>query len=83
MPPRDAVTYVVQHWIGDNNALDWDLGPNGVWRTFLPGTETNGEGGHVQLKLCDAPVTARFVRVLRTKPPILLTRMVPEAIAAT
>ena len=27
-----AVTYVVQYWIGDNNALDWDMGPNGVWK---------------------------------------------------
>src|SRR5581483_4472551 len=59
-----AVTYAVQYWIGDNNALDWDMGPNGVWKTFPSGTITNGTGGDVHLKLADKPVTARFVRVL-------------------
>jgi hypothetical protein len=29
-----AVVYVVQYWVGDNNAMDWDMGPNGVWRAF-------------------------------------------------
>jgi len=59
-----AVTYVVQYWIGDNNALDWDMGPNGVWRAFPSGVVTNGTGGDVHLKLSDEPVTTRFVRVL-------------------
>ncbi|MGO8788957.1 MAG: discoidin domain-containing protein [Terriglobia bacterium] len=62
-----AVTYVVQYWIGDNNALDWDLGPNGVWKPFPSGTVNNGTGGDVRLKLCDKPITARFVRVLMSK----------------
>ena len=62
-----AVTYVVQYWIGDNNALDWDMGPNGVWKAFPAGTVTNGTGGDVHLKLCDKPITARFVRVLMTQ----------------
>ena len=62
-----AVTYVVQYWIGDNNALDWDMGPNGVWKAFPSGTVTNGSGGDVHLKLSDEPVTARFVRVLMSK----------------
>lgn len=62
-----AVTYVVQYWAGDNNALDWDMGPNGVWRNFPTGSVTNGKGGDVHLKLCDAPVTARFVRVLMSE----------------
>lgn len=62
-----AVTYVVQYWIGDNNALDWDMGPNGVWKAFPSGTVNNGTGGDVHLKLCDEPITARFVRVLMTK----------------
>jgi hypothetical protein len=62
-----AVTYVVQYWIGDNNALDWDMGPNGVWKNFPAGTVTNGKGGDVHLKLCDAPITARFVRVLMSE----------------
>jgi hypothetical protein len=62
-----AVTYVVQYWIGDNNALDWDMGPNGVWNAFPSGTVTNGKGGDVHLKLCDKPITARFVRVLMSR----------------
>lgn len=62
-----AVTYVVQYWVGDNNALDWDMGPNGIWKEFPHGLVTNGKGGDVHLKLCDAPVTARFVRVLMSE----------------
>ncbi|HTS68378.1 MAG TPA: discoidin domain-containing protein [Terriglobia bacterium] len=62
-----AVTYVVQYWIGDKNALDWDTGPIGVWTAFPSGTVTSGTGGDVHLRLCDKPVTARFVRVLMSK----------------
>ena len=62
-----AVVYVVQYWIGDNNALDWDMGPNGVWKGFPSGTVTNGTGGDLHLKLSDQPITARFVRVLMSK----------------
>jgi F5/8 type C domain len=62
-----AVTYAVQYWIGDDNALDWDMGPNGVWKNFPNGTVTNGTGGDVHLKLSDEPVKARFVRILMTQ----------------
>jgi hypothetical protein len=62
-----AVTYVVQYWVGDKNALDWDLGPNGVWKNFPSGAVTDGKGGDVHLKLCDKPITARFIRVLMSK----------------
>lgn len=62
-----AVTYAIQYWIGDDNALDWDMGPNGVWKNFPNGTITNGAGGDVHLKLSDAPVKARFVRILMTQ----------------
>ena len=62
-----AVVYEVEYWIGDNNALDWDMGPNGVWRAFPSGTVTNGKGGDVHLKLSVEPITARFVRVLMSK----------------
>ena len=62
-----AVTYAVQYWIGDDNALDWDMGPNGVWKNFANGVVTNGAGGDVHLKLSDAPVKARFVRILMTQ----------------
>ncbi len=62
-----AVTYAIQYWIGDDNALDWDMGPNGVWKNFPNGTITNGTGGDVHLKLADEPVKARFVRILMTQ----------------
>lgn len=62
-----AVTYSVQYWIGDDNALDWDMGPNGVWKPFPRGTVTHGTGGDVRLQLCDAPIPVRFVRVLMTE----------------
>jgi len=61
------VVYVVQYWDGDNNAMDWDMGPNGVWRPFVSGAVLNGSGGDVHLKLSDSPVTTRFVRVLMSK----------------
>ena len=62
-----AVVYVVQYWVGDNNAMDWDMGPNGMWKAFSSGAVLNGSGGDVHLKLSDAPVTTRFVRVLMSK----------------
>jgi hypothetical protein len=62
-----AVTYVVQYWIGDHNALDWDMGPNGVWKAFPSGTITDGKGGDVHLKLADQPINTRFVRVLMSQ----------------
>src|SRR5580692_9000124 len=54
-------------WVGDNNAMDWDMGPNGMWRAFPSGAVLSGSGGDVHLKLSDAPVTTRFVRVLMSK----------------
>jgi hypothetical protein len=62
-----AVQYVVQYWIGDENALDWDMGPNGVWKPFPSGTITSGAGGDVHLKLSDQPVRVRFLRVLMSQ----------------
>ncbi len=62
-----AVTYAVQYWVGDDNALDWDMGPNGVWKPFPHGTVIHGTGGDVHLQLCDAPTAVRFVRVLMTE----------------
>jgi hypothetical protein len=62
-----AETYVVQYWIGDDNALDWDTGPSGVWKAFRWGTVIDSKGGDVHLKLSEQPITTRFVRVLMTK----------------
>src|SRR5580658_3080023 len=37
-----AVVYVVHYWVGDNNAMDWDMGPNGIWKAFSSGAVLNG-----------------------------------------
>jgi hypothetical protein len=66
-----AVTYQVEWWDGSNgkerDALDFDRGPDGTWKIFPNGVMKNAKGGTVMLKLTDAPVTARFIRVLMTE----------------
>ena len=57
-----ATKYEVQYFDG-TDALDFDKGPKGKWITFALGAITNGAGGIVTLKLADAPITARWVRV--------------------
>lgn len=58
-----ATRYQVEYWAG-KDALDFDLGPRGEWRIFPAGEITNARGGTVTLKLADAPVSTRFIRVL-------------------
>jgi hypothetical protein len=66
-----AVTYQVEWWDGSNgkerDALDFDRGPDGTWKVFQNGVMKNAKGGTAVLKLSDAPVTARFIRVLMTE----------------
>jgi membrane-associated phospholipid phosphatase/ribulose bisphosphate carboxylase small subunit len=61
-----AVTYQVEYWEG-KRALDFDGGPQGVWKVFPSGALKNAKGGSATLKLSDAPVTTQFVRVLMTE----------------
>jgi ribulose bisphosphate carboxylase small subunit len=61
-----GATYLVQYWVG-TRALDFDEGPQGVWKTFTSGAIDNGKGGTVNLKLTDAPVNARYLRILMTE----------------
>jgi hypothetical protein len=61
-----ATTYQVEYWIGAD-ALDFDGGPKGEWKVFSSGALTNAQGGTAILKLADAPVSTRFLRVLMTK----------------
>jgi len=61
-----ATTYEVAYWEGAD-ALDFDDGPKGEWKTFSQGKVTNAKGGTVDLKLADAPVSTRFVRVWMTE----------------
>src|SRR5215471_15071502 len=48
------------------DALDFDAGPKGEWKAFPSGMIKTGRGGVVTLKLANAPVSTRFVRVLMT-----------------
>ncbi len=61
-----AVTYEVQYWVG-KDALDFDEGPQGEWKTFPTGAVKNAQGGSVTLKLSPAPVSTRFVRIWMTE----------------
>jgi hypothetical protein len=60
-----AVTYQVEYFEG-KDALDFDRGPQGAWKTFPEGSFKNAKGGNVTLKFSDTPVTTQFVRVLMT-----------------
>jgi len=61
-----ATTYQVEYWTGAD-ALDFDDGPNGEWHVFPAGVQKAAKGGTVTLKLSDAPVSTRFLRVLMTE----------------
>jgi hypothetical protein len=61
-----ATSYQVEYWTG-GDALDFDLGPKGEWKVFPSGVLKNAQGGTVTLKLTDAPVFTRFVRILMTE----------------
>ena len=58
-----ATRYRVEYWTG-GDALDFDTGPKGEWKVFPAGIFTNGRGGIVTVKLTNAPVSTRFIRVL-------------------
>ncbi len=61
-----ATTYQVEYWVG-KRALDFDAGPQGEWKVFPAGALKNAQGGTVNLKLADAPVTTQYVRILMTE----------------
>jgi hypothetical protein len=61
-----ATTYQVEYWVG-TNALDFDGGPKGEWKLFPGGAQRNAQGGTVTLKLVDAAVSTRYVRILMTE----------------
>jgi len=60
-----ARTYDVEYWAG-KNALDFDRGPQGEWKTFPSGAQKNAQGGTGILKLGD-PVTTRYLRIGMTQ----------------
>lgn len=61
-----ATTYRVEYWLG-TGALDFDGGPKGEWKVFSAGAQKNAKGGTVTLKLTDAPVSTRYLRILMTE----------------
>jgi len=61
-----ATTYQVEYWVG-TDPLDFDAGPKGEWKPFSSGAVKNSPGGVVTLKLSDAPVSARYLRILMTE----------------
>src|SRR5579871_422368 len=61
-----ATSYQIEHWTG-NDALDFDAGPKGDWKTFPSGEFRNAKGGAVTFKPAGNPVTTRFIRVLMTE----------------
>jgi hypothetical protein len=60
-----AVTYEVQYWAGDGDAMDEPV--SGEWKGFASGAVTNGRSGTVTLKLASAPVGTKFIRVVMTQ----------------
>lgn len=61
-----AKVYRVEYWVG-TDALDFDSGPKGEWKTFAGGDVRNGSGGRVTLKLAPQPVSTRYVRIWMTE----------------
>jgi len=66
-----ATRYQVQYWDGDNSGEDThsidDTYGGGAWRAFPSGTQAQGRGGRVRLRLAATPRPARFVRVWMTR----------------
>jgi hypothetical protein len=57
-----AVRYVVERWEGDDSLPPDDL-PDGEWKPFPLGTVAAGRGGDVTLRLADAALPTRWLRV--------------------
>jgi hypothetical protein len=61
-----ATTYKVEYWLG-KDALNFDRGPQGEWKTFPSGVLKNASGGTVTLTLAEAPVSAEYFRIWMTE----------------
>jgi hypothetical protein len=57
-----ARTYQVEYWVG-KDALDFDAGPQGEWKTSPSGVVKDAHGGTVTLRLVETPVSTRYLRV--------------------
>lgn len=61
-----ARMYEVDYWVG-KNPLDFDRGPVGEWIAFPSGRVRNAPGDTVTLKLAEAPVSTRYIRIWMTE----------------
>ena len=61
-----ATKYQLEHWEG-TNALDFDGGPKGEWKTGSSAVIKDAKGGRAIVKLGDKPISAQYVRVLMTE----------------
>jgi len=59
-----AKTYRVDYWEGANPL---SRAPKGEWKAFASGAVANAKGGTVTLKVSDAPVSTRYVRIFMTE----------------
>jgi hypothetical protein len=60
-----AVSYEVDYWDGKGEPISRD--PVGEWKRFPTGTIANSTGGTVTLKLADAPILTREIRIWMTQ----------------
>jgi hypothetical protein len=58
-----ATQYTVEYWSGID-ALDFDKGPQGEWKSVAASRLTDAKGGQALIRFSDAPVSARYIRVL-------------------
>jgi hypothetical protein len=61
-----ARNYQVEYWVG-KNALDFDRGPEGAWKSFADDQIKDAVGGVSTLKVADVPIETQFVRILMTE----------------
>ncbi len=62
-----ATTYKVEYWAGEGDALDFDGGPKGEWKSSPRAAVKGGQGGTATVRIADDPVSTRFVRLLMTE----------------
>lgn len=62
-----ARSYQVEYWAGKGDALDFDDGPKGEWKTSPAAVVKDAQGGNVVVRIAETPVATRFVRVWMTE----------------
>jgi F5/8 type C domain len=57
-----ATHFIIQYWL--SAVSDFEITDEGEWRSFSEGLVSDGRGGSALLRLSDAPIDTRYVRVL-------------------